>query len=171
MAEETSEAAPSSPRKGKRLIVIAALAVVVVSGALAALYFAGKLSPSEAQGSAGDMNVEIPALPEQAEAVYIALDPAFTVNLQGGTRTRFLQTNVEIVTYEPKMAELVIKHMPVIRNALVMLLSSKEAQELDSREGKESLRSEALATIQEVLQKETGSEGIEGVFFTSFVMQ
>lgn len=171
MAEETLEAAPQKPRKGKRLIVIASLAAVFLGGALAALHFSGALRSGETKGSAGDMKVEIPALRKQSEAVYIALDPAFTVNLKGGARTQFLQTNVEIMTYEPKMAELVVKHMPVIRNALVMLLSSKEAKDLDSREGKESLRSEALATIREVLQEKTGSNGIEGVFFTSFVMQ
>ena len=83
----------------------------------------------------------------------------------------FLQINVQVVTHDPQMEELVIKHAPVIRNALVMLLSSKDAEELDSREGKESLRIEALTAIQEVLREETGSDGVDGVFFTSFVMQ
>lgn len=171
MAEEKPEAAPEKPRKGKRLVVIVSLIVVLVSGAVAALYFSGTLSSSGAGTSASNLKVEIPALPEQGEVVYIPLDPAFTVNLQGSTRTRFLQANVQVVTHEPRMAELVVKHMPVIRNALVMLLSSKDAEDLDSREGKESLRAEALAAIQEVLREETGSVGVEGVFFTSFVMQ
>ena len=171
MADEKPEAAPEKPRKGKTVVIIISLAIVLATGAVTALYFFSALSPSEKAMSAGDVTVEIPSLPEQDELVYVPLDPAFTVNLQGGARPRFLQANIQVVTREQKMAEHVVKHMPVIRNALVMLFSSKDAEDLDSREGKENLRVEALAAIQEVLREKTGSQGVEGVFFTSFVMQ
>ena len=174
MADEKPEAA-GKPRKGKRLVVVVLLIVVLAGGAVAALYFSGNLpmgeSPVSAEGSEEGSEVEDPASPDKGDVVYIPLDPPFTVNLQGGSRTRFLQASVQVMTYDAQMEELVVKHMPVIRNALVMLLSSKDADVLDSREGKESLRTEALAAIQGVLREETGSDGVEGVFFTSFVMQ
>ncbi len=175
MADENPEEAAGKPRKGKRLVVIMMLVVVLAGGAVAALYFSGNLPmgepPMSAEGSEDGSETEVAALPEKGEVVYIPLDPAFTVNLHGGARARFLQASVQVMTYDPQMEELVVKHMPVIRNALVMLFSSKDAEVLDSRQGKESLRNEALAAIQAVLREETGSDGVEGVFFTSFVMQ
>ena len=47
----------------------------------------------------------------------------------------------------------------------------KTAAELSSREGKEELQAEALASIQGILERETGIPGVEAVYFTSFVMQ
>ena len=61
--------------------------------------------------------------------------------------------------------------MPAIRNALVMLLSGQSFETLQTPEGKEALREQALVKIQEVLQQEIGKPGIEQVLFVNFVMQ
>lgn len=73
--------------------------------------------------------------------------------------------------------------MPAIRNGLVMLLSAKNFDELQTNEGKEILREEALEIIRSQLQKEKAAlvasgkgEGVsaanvEQVLFTNFVMQ
>ncbi len=53
----------------------------------------------------------------------------------------------------------------------MLLLSSKTHDELRSAKGKETLRKAVLKEIQKVLEAETGKEGVEDVFFTSFVMQ
>ena len=42
---------------------------------------------------------------------------------------------------------------------------------LSTQEGKAKLRKEVLKEIHKVLEAETGKEGVEEVFFTSFVMQ
>jgi flagellar FliL protein len=52
-----------------------------------------------------------------------------------------------------------------------MLFSNQDPYTLNTREGKEKLRSEALGEIQKVMKQETGRAGVESVFFTSFVMQ
>ena len=52
-----------------------------------------------------------------------------------------------------------------------MLFSSQDPQALNTRDGKEKLRDETLSEVQKVLKRETGSPGVENVFFTSFVMQ
>ena len=61
--------------------------------------------------------------------------------------------------------------MPVIRNNLIMLLSSQKQAEVSTRDGKEKLRADALAEIQKVLKEQTGETGAEAVYFTIFVMQ
>ncbi len=83
----------------------------------------------------------------------------------------------------PELESLLTLHMPAIRNGLVMLLSSKNFDELQTEEGKETLRAEALEIIRGQLQKErealiasgngdkVSSANVEQVLFTNFVMQ
>lgn len=102
---------------------------------------------------------------------YIALNPPFVVNFGGQSTARFLQISMEVSTRDDSIVKAIEKHMPVIRNNLVLLLSSQDQQEISTREGKEKLRGESLAEIQRILKKHTGKTGIQDVYFTSFVMQ
>ncbi|HHJ13671.1 MAG TPA: flagellar basal body-associated protein FliL [Gammaproteobacteria bacterium] len=102
---------------------------------------------------------------------YVPLAPPFVVNFAGDTDVRFLQISVELGTRDPAMVEKIKEHNPAIRNALVFLFKAQDPVALDTPEGMEKLRQDALAKVQEVLRKETGDAGIESVYFTSFVMQ
>ena len=171
MAEKEIQLAPPAPEKtGRRKLVILVVAVatslLLAGGATA--YFTGLLSH---QGKAVDGGHEKPAPEVKRDAHYVPIDPPFTVNLQGGTTSRYFQTTVELLTREPEAEAAVKRHLPIIRDNLVMLFSSKEVKDLSTAEGRERLRGEALASIRKVLEAETGKSGIEQVFFTSFVMQ
>ncbi len=58
-----------------------------------------------------------------------------------------------------------------MRNQLVMLFSSQDFAALATPVGKEMLRQQATASVQELAQKETGKVAIEQVLFTNFVLQ
>ena len=60
------------------------------------------------------------------------------------------------MTRDQHMIEEVEKHMPVIRNNLLLLFSSQTAETLNSPEGKEQLRQQALDEINKVIEEETG---------------
>jgi len=102
---------------------------------------------------------------------YLPLDPAFIVNFEQGGRARFLQASMEVMTKDPLVIEDVKKHMPAIRNALVFLLSGQKYEALSTNEGKEKIRTDALAAVQKILHENTGKPGIEAIYFTNFVMQ
>jgi flagellar FliL protein len=102
---------------------------------------------------------------------YVPMDPPFVVNFNADTDIRFLQITVEVGTRNPDVVELVKEHRPAIRNSLVMLFGNQDPYTLNTREGKEKLRSDTLAEIQKVMEEETGDTAVENVFFTSFVMQ
>lgn len=102
---------------------------------------------------------------------YQSLDPAFVVNFEEDDELHFLQITVEVMTYENSVIENVRKHMPAIRNGLVLLLSKQSYKALNEEKGKEQLRTDALTTIRNVLKRYTGNAGVEAVYFTSFVMQ
>jgi flagellar FliL protein len=174
VTEDVQLADDAPPKSNKKLLLLALAGVIALlvlgAGTAAAMYFL--LAPSEEPTADGTAMSE----PEQAreryqKALYLPLDPPFTVNFQKPSRARFLQLRLQAMTRHPEMGEELQKHMPVIRNRLVLLFSSQSAEELGTREGKEKLQAQTLEEIQQVLRQATGEDGIEAVYFTSFVMQ
>ncbi len=170
MADDNIELAPAPAGMSKKkvIVILAAAVLVAVGGTLGGLFAMGILPPKapEAQAEAAEPVEEPPE-----EAVYIALDPPFTVNFAGQGSTGYLQLSLQAMTRDPDIEDQVMLHLPVIRNDLMLLFGSKSSSELASREGKEALQAEVLASIQGVLERETGAPGVEAVYFTSFVMQ
>lgn len=166
-----ADAAPKS--KSKMFIIMGIVVLFLGVSAAATLALTGVLSKEEdrsatpaATGKDGDQQTR-----SKAPLNYVPLDPAFVVNFSGDSDVRFLQVTVEVGTRDPAVIDQVKEHRPAIRNALVLLFSSQQPEVLNTREGKEKLRSESLAEVQKVLKQETGRQGVESVFFTSFVMQ
>ena len=167
---EEIELAAKPARSKKALIIIVLGVLVVLGGGTAGTLYALGMLPGGADGEQQAAAAENTA-PVKAEAVYVPIDPPFTVNFRGGAGARYLQVAVEAMTRETDIEAQIKRHMPVIRNDLTLLFSSKSARDLSTIEGKEALRAETLTSIQKVLQTETGKKGIEAVYFTSFVMQ
>jgi flagellar FliL protein len=163
--------------KSKLLIIIAIVVVLLGVSAAATLALTGALSGGEAvvatadEGPSGGGVKQPREVSARAPLNYVPLDPPFVVNFSADSDIRFLQVTVEAGTRDPAVVERIKEHRPAIRNSLVMLFSSQDPYELNSREGKEKLRSETLGEIRKVLKNETGDAGVENVFFTSFVMQ
>jgi flagellar FliL protein len=119
------------------------------------------------KGEKGDKS----AKEEIRPAMYIPLEPPFVVNSEAQAGIHYLQVSIEVMTHDPLVAEDVKTHMPNIRNNLILLLSSQTQAAVATREGKERVRSEALAEVQKVLKERTGKPGVEALYFTNFVMQ
>jgi flagellar protein FliL len=103
-------------------------------------------------------------------ALYYAIDPPLVVNFEDSSAVRFLQITMEVMAHDQKAIDSVQKNIPLIRNNLLLLMSNRNFQSMMSREGKEKLRSEALAEIRAV-QKKEGSPDVDDLLFTSFVVQ
>lgn len=175
--------AEAGTKKKKKLLlmvgVAVALVVVSVGGTIAALKI---MAPATSDGAVAEEEVETPSL---APAIYLEMTPNFTINFNVNGRQRYLQAAITLLYRDPALEELLTLHMPAIRNGLVMLLSAKNFEELQTVEGKEKLKAEALEIIQTQLKKEqellaAGEEpdedapvpgNIEQVLFTNFVMQ
>jgi len=170
MAERAEPTPPPAPVPSRRKlwIIVGASAALLLTGGAAAAYFSGMLT-----SGSGDADAEhqAEAVKPRPEALYVPIEPPFTVNLQAGSSSRYLQTTVELLTREPSVEAAIKRHLPVIRDHLVMLFSRKDAQDLATPDGREHLRGDALAAVQGFLEAETGTKGVEQVLFTSFVMQ
>ncbi len=169
MAEQVAAPAPTDAApahatgKGKgKLLIIIALAVVLLGGGGAAAWW---LHSRPAQPAEHKAAPETPPL-------YLALDPPFVVNFESEQQVRFLQITVQLMSHDPKAIELLKANDPVVRNELLLLFANQKYAVLVTREGKEALRQEALASVRKVLESSGGTpEHLEAVYFTSFVMQ
>lgn len=104
-------------------------------------------------------------------ALYMDIEQPFVVNFQDEGQLRYLQITISVMTKNPKMVEEMKRHMPLIRNNLVMLFSGQTREGIISREGKEKIRKDAEAEVQKILKEQTGNPGVKALYFTSFVMQ
>jgi flagellar FliL protein len=147
----------------KKLIIIGALLLVLLGGGGAAAYFFLFSGGSDSDSAEAALAKE--------PSVYLALDPAFTIDLMVGGKQRYVQLNMSVKSRNMDQINAVTLHMPLIRNSLVLLFSSQSFDELQTAEGKVALKKAALGAINGILEQETGQGGIDGVLFTNFVMQ
>ena len=160
------EAAPDAKSGGKSkrklIIIIIAGAVVVLAAAGAWFMLAAHKSHQTPQAEA----------PPHGPPVYVALDPPFVVNFEAQQLVRFLQVTVQLMSRDPPTVELLHANDPAIRNDLLLLFGNQRYEVIATREGKETLRKQALDVARHVVEQSGGKpERVEAVYFTSFVMQ
>lgn len=175
-------AAASAPKAGGRfgLGMLLGVALLCTAGAGGAAYMVfgksaaktagehGEAANGEgAEGGAHEEAGEHPSTP----ASYLGLEPAFVVNLESGEDAHYLQVEVQLMGRDAHALEAAKVHVPMLRNALLLLFGQQKPADLTTRAGKEKLQKDALAEVQKVLKAETGKPVIEAVYFTSFVMQ
>lgn len=146
MAEE--KAKEEAPKKKSKLPLLIVAAVLLLGGGGAGAWFFLKKPAPDAQADAGDHPVSTGR--RTGPRTFVPLDP-FTFNLFDNERDRFAQVALvlEIVdsSTEAKIKEL----SPALRNALLLLLTSKSSEDLLSVRGKERLALEIAETANAVL--------------------
>lgn len=158
---------------GSKMTIIIAVVVVLVlalSGLATYLLLGKDSAPAMDADDASPPSSE-PAPPPKGPMSYLPLSPAFVVNFAGDSDIRFLQLDLQLGSRDAGVLEQVREHSPAIRNELVILFSSQDPEVLNTREGKEQLRQDTLAAVRRVLRQEAGMDGVDNVYFTSFVMQ
>jgi len=156
--------------KTKLIILVAAGFLVVLGGALSAGWFMFGGNGEQGRG-AEEAQQEAEEESEKLPAVYHPLDPLFVVNLPPGGTARMLQIGVQVMARKPELIEFVQRNDPMIRHNLLNLFSSQDGEKLGSRKGKEKLQADVLKNINRIVQEQEAPGEIEGVYFTSFVMQ
>ncbi len=186
--------AAEAKQKKKKLFMFIGLAVLLVAISVGATFFivskmmGGKNSAADDEATSSESSESAEAA---KPAIYFPLK-TFTVNYDVNGRQRFLQAELTLMYRDEAVLKTLELHMPAVRNSLVMLLSRQVFDELQTAEGKEKLRTEALAEIQGIIAKETAASAekadeeekddkakakqpeppnVEQVLFTQFVMQ
>ena len=92
----------------------------------------------------------------------------FTTNINDMGSIRYLKFEifVEVSKENKKNQEIITEAMPIIKDCILSIVSSKTVADLDVR-NRDNLKTE----IKNQLNKEIGSDVINNVYFTSFIMQ
>jgi flagellar protein FliL len=149
----------AKPKRGfKKILIMAILGLLLIGGGLVAYVMFTDEPPVEKEAHASQV--------ASKNVVNMPLEP-FLVNLADKESRRYLKLKVELEVNNEESAKELEKSMPRIRDALILLLSSKTYLDIASLQGKEQLK-------QEIKQKVTslpGGNKISDVFFTEFVAQ
>jgi flagellar protein FliL len=152
--------AASSPKSGKRKLVLTLGVLLVIAGGGAGAWY---------YSTAGTAADEAASRPERPP-VFLQLEP-FTVNLQPGRAHQYLQVGLSVKLANNSAADTIKLHMPEIRSRMLMLLSTKGSAELLTVEGKQQLAAELTAEVRRPLRDEAQARSVQSVVFTSFVIQ
>lgn len=168
---ENTEEKPSGGGKKKLIIMVVVALLLVglsVGGTLLALdLLVEKPAVTNEEGEV----VEEEVVEEKKTAIYYPLKPEILASYNVRGRQRYVQADMTLMLRDESVIEVIELHKPMIRNSLVLLFGGQVYEELQTAEGKEYLRQQALETIQGLLEQEIGEPGIEQVLFTNFVMQ
>lgn len=154
-----------------KMIIIIVLGILLVAGASVGATWFLLMKNGGAEKPAAAEHAAAPVAPVKQEAIYEVMTPAFVVNFKYEGKAHYLQVSLALMTRDSIALAALKEHMPLLRNRLVMLFSSQDFAALITPAGKEILRQQATATVQELAQKEVGKVVVEQVLFTNFVLQ
>ncbi len=177
-APEAAEEAAAPAKSRRSLLKIVLLLTLLLGGAGGgAWYFLQDRQPAEATkpGPAKAAKTAKTAKAKHEPAtppVFVTLEP-FTVNLQhgGDSSSQYLQVGLALKVSDEAFVEAIKLYMPEIRNRVLLLLSSKSADNLATAEGKKTLSTELAHEILRPLAGKVPAQGLDSVLFTSFVIQ
>ncbi|MEQ1602211.1 MAG: flagellar basal body-associated protein FliL [Methylophilaceae bacterium] len=155
------DAAPA--KSNKKMIMIVAAVLVLAGGGGAAWFFMQPKAEPDAHKTVKHH--------EKAEApVYMTLE-TFTVNLQPDPGEQYLQAEMSLQIADAHEEENIKTHMPLVRNRVLMVLSSKKSSEISTLEGKTALTKELVSEINKPFAEGGEAQTVSDVLFTSFIIQ
>lgn len=150
-----AEAPAAAPKSRKKLIVITATAVVLAGGAAGGWLMTGarhgdgeaQARVEEARKKAGD----------SGPPVFLPLE-SFVVNLQPQTSSQFLQVDITLRVADAQVVGAIKTLMPEVRDRVLGLLGTRNAQDLTAPGGREKLAEAVRIEITRVVDPDAVRE-------------
>jgi len=131
-----------------------------------------KKGEGEEEGEDGIIKKNVKEVPEvdAYETTYFEFPGDFTTNLKNSKK--FLQISVGVSTqYDEKVIEVVDQHQLSLRSVILSIISDFTVEDIAGSDGKNKLAQVLLKGMNKKLDELKEFPGIEGVYFTSFVVQ
>ncbi len=166
MADEAEEAnEPVKVGMNKKLLLIILLGLLVVGGGAGFFLMSG--GEPEKKMKSDDAHVEAEAEPDPKIAgPVLDLEP-FVLNLADRDQLRYLKVSIKLQLDRPEEETDFTDKLPAIRDALLVLLTSKESRSLRTIDGKMLVRDEIGGRVNTIMKKGK----IQQVYFTEFIIQ
>lgn len=181
-ADGEKEADLGKGKKKKIIIIAIVVFVLLLAGGAGYFFFVHDASDnvegksaeitSDKDGLKGeDGSVEDKMSAKIGNAIYVPMPKPFRFNVPGKTKDRLVEIRVQLLIRGTEDGEITKKHIPLIESTLLSVFSEVTAEDLMTKAGKESLKSESLLAIQEMMLDVEDKKLVEKVLFTGFVMQ
>ena len=115
------------------------------------------------------LSTSVPAEEGNTQPGYFELKPSLVANLASGGK--YIRCDIQFMTMNPESLAAIEKHAPTLRHELLMLMSDQDGGQLQTADGKENLRQEAITLTRKVMQELTGKSAVDDLFFTAFFVQ
>ena len=187
--EEAAEAAPKGGSGKKKLLLFGGigLGVIVIGVAVALLVIKPMMADTPAEGASQEQSGQTAGAPHGAQSTeanstskeshsgghgesaggLIYAIKEIVVNPAGTGGSRFLSASVAFELNSPQLQATITAKEPIVRDALITILSSKTVGQLTDPKQREITRYQIKKRVSELLQ----TSDLAGVFFTDFVLQ
>ena len=163
-------------KKRKTFLLVVGLVLLLVAIAAAAAFFLIRNKQLEAYSFETDPSAQhkpadqaAPPAGNSSKHVFAALE-MFTANLADRDRDRFAQVAVMIEVDDLKVETALKAVIPIVRSEILLLLTSKSADELLTLPGKQTLAQQILDIARKQISPDFRSQ-VYAVHFSSFVIQ
>jgi flagellar FliL protein len=165
--EEKEEGkAEQKKKRSPKLFIIIGVVVVLLAGGAGAAYFLFMGKGGHGEGKKATTEESKGEKGEGAMAANKNLD-AFIVNLTDAQGTRYLKAVMQLELDSAELSAELDEKMPMIRDDVISLLSSKSFEDISTEPGKRELKKAILERVNRNLD---GGQ-VTRVFFTEFVVQ
>lgn len=164
MADEIVDSTPEQPqeekpKKSKKKLLI------IIAGAVLVLLISGFLAYTMLLSDKGKADkIEHKEGKNSEKAALVSIDP-FILNL--AEQGRFLKVTINFELADASYQQMVTDKTPQLKDAIIILISSKSADSVASPEGKLQLKDELLLRANQTM----GKDIFKNLYFTEFVIQ
>jgi flagellar FliL protein len=179
--ENTEEEKKEEKKSNPMMIIIGGVLVLllVIGGVLAFLLSGGeeeemaKNGPTASAGASGGEAEERPSTfnsPRRKSSLEVGpmyeMDQ-FIVNLMSDGGRRYLKIKVNLELEDEAMVEEITSKLPVLRDTIIRIASSKSLEEISTQKGKDGLKDQIVNEINANMK----DGKINNIYFTDFVVQ
>ena len=164
-----------SPPKKKPIFLLIAIGAAAAIGIAGVVFGIVKASGKKANPGTAAAAAEVSAGSGETGSTQggmVEMGPTYKLenlllNLADLDERRYLRVTIELELYNEELVPEVEKRLPKIRDALILLLSSKTAAELQTPEGQVMLRQQIAKRLSSIL----GQGTVKDVYLTQFLIQ
>lgn len=158
MASEEEQKENQGPAKSSKKILILVIVLLLIAGGAAGAYL--KFFAHSAKSEEGQKEKEA------AEPILKELD-TFIVNLSDPGGKRFLKVAMKAKFDSQQAANEFTSRVFEYRDAIIMILSAKETEEVSKTSDKMNLKQEIVTAINRTMKKGQ----VQDIYFTEFLIQ
>lgn len=170
MAEKPADGGKKKGGKAKFFFLLIVILALLGGGGFAAwkFFLEPKLlgTPAPAENSAVDGAAEKNESESLPPGTMVSMEP-FVVNLADPMGRRYLKVTMDVEAVDEKAAQELTVALPRIKDALLLLLSSKTFADISSMDQKIELKNDIVDRLNLIV----GKGKVRNVYFTEFVVQ